>query len=90
MQAHQALQARQVARADQPDNLEVMLRISDKGFADAMRGFVDGEIADSKEITPALHKKRATLWRRIKWAASYALTTTMDYTVTRRINFGFD
>ncbi len=71
-------------------NLEVMLRIEDAGFAQAMRDFVDGEIADSKQITPALHKKRATLWRRIKWAASYGLTTTMDYTVTRRINFGFD
>ena len=71
-------------------NLEVMLRIEDKGFADQMRAYVDGEIADSKEITRAYLKERATLWRRIKWAASYMLTTTMDYTVTRRINFGFD
>ena len=71
-------------------NLEIMLRIEDKGFAEQMRAFVDGEIADSVEITPALHKKRATLFRRLKWAASYLLTTTMDYTVTRRINFGFE
>jgi len=71
-------------------NLEVMLRIDNNGFADQMRAYVDGEIADSTEITPALLKEKATLWRRIKWALSYGLTTTMDYTVTRRINFGFD
>lgn len=71
-------------------NLEIMLRIEDEDFANQMRAYVDGEIADSVEITPQLHKKRATPWRRLKWAASYMLTTTMDYTVTRRINFGFE
>lgn len=71
-------------------NLEVMLRIEDKAFAAAMRAYVDGEVADSKAITRSAHARKATLWRRIKWAASYALTTTMDYTVTRRINFGFE
>lgn len=69
-------------------NLEVMLRVEDPTFADAMRGYVDGEIADSKRITAEVHNRRATLWRRFKWAASYVLTTTMDYTVTRRLNFG--
>ncbi len=71
-------------------NLEVMLRIEDKDFADAMRAYVDGEIADSKEITRQVHAGRSTLWRRLKWAASYVLTTTMDYTVTRRLNFGME
>lgn len=68
-------------------NCEVMLRIKDAGFADAMRKYVEGEIADSNWISPALHKSRATLWRRIKWAVSAFLVTTMDYTVTRRLNF---
>ena len=71
-------------------NLEIMLRIEDKTFADQMRGYVDGEIADSIRITPALHKKRATLWRRLKWTLSYWLVTTVDYTVTRRVNFGVE
>lgn len=71
-------------------NLEIMLRVEDKAFADAMRAYVDGEAADSKEITRSGHTRRSTLWRRMKWAASYVLTTTMDYTVTRRINFGFE
>jgi len=69
-------------------NLEVMLRIEDKKFADAMRAYVDGEVADSKRVTSAVHSRRANPWRRLKWVASYVLTTTMDYTVTRRLNFG--
>jgi cardiolipin synthase len=71
-------------------NLEMMLRIEDKGFAQAMRGFVDSEVADSNLVTLAEHRGRATLLRKIKWAASNFLVTTMDYTVTRRINFGVE
>jgi cardiolipin synthase A/B len=71
-------------------NLEIMLRIKDAAFADAMRKYVEREIEDSKWISPALHKRRANLWRRIKWAVSAFLVTTMDYTVTRRLNFPFE
>lgn len=71
-------------------NLEMMLRVEDAAFAAAMRAFVDGEIAQSAEITPALHRSRATWPRRLRWAASNFLVTTMDYTVTRRINFGVE
>jgi cardiolipin synthase len=71
-------------------NLEVMLRIEDKAFAEAMRAFVDAEVAQSNEVTLAEHKDRATLLRKIKWAASNFLVTTMDYTVTRRVNFGVE
>src|SRR4051794_15851571 len=68
-------------------NMEVMLRIKDAGFADAMRGYVERELAMSKWITPELHKRRASVWRRIKWALSHYLVNIMDYTVTRRLNF---
>lgn len=68
-------------------NMEVMLRIKDEGFAEAMRSYFDGEIAQSKWITPALHKRRSSPWRRIKWAISHFLVNVMDYTVTRRLNF---
>lgn len=53
-----------------------------------MRDYVDCEIAELMEITPAVHKAKATLWRKTKWALSNFLVTTMDYTVTRRINLG--
>jgi cardiolipin synthase len=68
-------------------NMEIMLRIKDAGFADAMRAYVDREIADSKRITPELHRRRSNPWRRLKWALSHYLVNIMDYTVTRRLNF---
>ena len=49
-------------------NLEMMLRVDDPAFAAMMRRFVDGEIADSKRITPEEHRKSMTLWNRINWA----------------------
>jgi cardiolipin synthase len=69
-------------------NLEMMLRVADPKFATMMRLYFEGEIQDSLRITPELHKKRGTLANRIKWAASFFLVTTGDYTVTRRLNFG--
>ena len=68
-------------------NMEVMLRIKDAAFAEAMRGYVERELADSKWITSDLHKRRASLWRRLKWAMSHFLVNIMDYTVTRRLIF---
>ena len=68
-------------------NMEIMLRIKDAGFAAAMRSYVEGELADSKWITPELHKRRANPWRRFKWAMSHFLVNVMDYSVTRRLNF---
>jgi len=68
-------------------NLEVMLRIKDAGFADAMRAYFERELADCRAITPRLYKRRARLWRRIKWALSHFLVNVMDYSVTRRLNF---
>jgi cardiolipin synthase len=68
-------------------NLEIMLRIKDAGFAAAMRRYFEGELAHSKWITPELHRRRASLWRRIQWALSHFMVNVMDYTVTRRLNF---
>jgi cardiolipin synthase len=68
-------------------NLEIMLRVDDAGFASQMRAYFEGEVADSQHITPQLHRQRATLWRRIKWTLSHWLVTSIDYTVTRRLNF---
>jgi cardiolipin synthase len=68
-------------------NMEIMLRIKDAGFASAMRAYFERELADSRWITPELHKRRANPWRRFKWAMSHFLVNIMDYTVTRRLNF---
>lgn len=71
-------------------NLEIMLRIRDAGFAEAMRRYFEGELKECKWITPELHKRRASIWRRLKWAFSHFLVNIMDYTVTRRLNFRAD
>jgi cardiolipin synthase len=68
-------------------NLEVMLRIKDAHFAAQMRRYFEGELEDCRWITPEVHKRRANLWRRFKWAVSHFLVNIMDYTVTRRLNF---
>jgi cardiolipin synthase len=68
-------------------NLEVMLRIRDPGFAAAMRAYFERELQDCQWITYEVHKRRASPWRRIKWAISHFLVNVMDYTVTRRLNF---
>jgi cardiolipin synthase len=69
-------------------NLEVMLRIEDAGFAAQMRGYFERELADSLRITPDIHRARGGLLRRLKWTISHWLVTAVDYTVTRRLNFG--
>lgn len=71
-------------------NMELMLRIDDAGFARRMRDFFATELADCERITPELHKARATLLNRIRWALSYFVVNVMDYTVSRRLNFGLD
>ena len=69
-------------------NLEIMLRIDDRAFADHARAYVEGEIAQSELITPALYKSRTTPWRRVRQAAAYFVITVLDYNVTKRLNFG--
>ena len=68
-------------------NMEIVLRVDDPAFAAAMRSYFNREVTRSEKITPALHRQRANLWRRVKWALSYWLVTSFDYTVSRRLNF---
>lgn len=69
-------------------NMEVMLRIEDKAFADHVRAYVDGEVADSERITRELHRARTTWWRRIARFGAFFVMTVLDYNVSRRLNFG--
>ncbi|QDZ08561.1 phosphatidylserine/phosphatidylglycerophosphate/cardiolipin synthase family protein [Sphingomonas panacisoli] len=69
-------------------NLELMLRIEDQAFAAHVRAYIDGEVANSERITPAIYKARTSLWMRVKQAAAFFVMTVLDYNVTRRLNFG--
>ena len=69
-------------------NLELMLRVEDADLAHRMRDFVSQHIAASEAITPEAHKKRATLWNRVRWNLGWLLVSVLDYTVSRRLNLG--
>jgi cardiolipin synthase len=68
-------------------NLEMMLRVEDPAFAAAMRRYVDGEVADSVEITLEAHRKQRTLLNRIRWGLAYFLMAIADYRIAHRLNF---
>jgi len=67
-------------------NLELMFRFVDQGFADKMRELIDGLAKASIEVTPALHSKRRSWWTSFKWWLGWTLVSTIDYTVSRRLN----
>ena len=69
-------------------NLELMLRIEDVALAERMRAFVAGHMPHSEEILLPDHRRRATLWNRLRWGLSWFLVTVVDYTVSRRLNLG--
>jgi len=70
-------------------NLEIMLRIEDKAFADHMRAYFDGETEDSRRIRPRIHERAGWLTR-LRWALAYYLMAVVDASVTRRLSFGVD
>jgi cardiolipin synthase len=70
-------------------NLEIMLRIEDKHFADRMRLYFEGEMADSRRIRPTIHERAGWLTR-LRWAIAYYLMAVVDASVTRRLSFGVD
>ncbi|MGN6496306.1 MAG: phospholipase D-like domain-containing protein [Tsuneonella sp.] len=69
-------------------NLELMVRIEDPLLAERMREFIAEHLAASQRITPVLHRRRSSLWNRIRWNISWFLVFGVDYTVTRRLNLG--
>jgi cardiolipin synthase len=71
-------------------NLEMMLRVDDKAFAAAMRRFVDGEVANSEEITREGHKAQRTLFNRLRWGIGYFIVAVADYRISRVLNFGLN
>ncbi|MDZ3831701.1 MAG: cardiolipin synthase B [Sphingopyxis sp.] len=69
-------------------NVEVMLRIADVSFAEQMRTFVANLESECDVVTSASHKARASWLTRLRWTLSWFVVGAVDYTVTRRLNFG--
>ncbi|HEX8485186.1 phosphatidylserine/phosphatidylglycerophosphate/cardiolipin synthase family protein [Sphingomonas sp.] len=71
-------------------NLELMLRIDDAAFAAHVRAYIDGEVARSVEITPALYKAQTGWLQRLRQFVAYFLVAVVDPGVSRGLNFGID
>ena len=69
-------------------NCEIMLRMENAAFAERMRLYVDGETADGREASLDFIRERVGWLTRLKWRIAYFLVAIVDYTVTRRVNFG--
>jgi cardiolipin synthase len=69
-------------------NVELMLRVEDAAFAEQARACVGRVLADSRTIDRAAHRAMAGPVARLRWWVSYLLVGVLDYTVTRRLNFG--
>ncbi len=69
-------------------NLEIMLRIRHPGFAARLRDHFEQETADSREVNLTRIEERAGWLMRLRWRLAYFIVVAVDYTVTRRINFG--
>jgi cardiolipin synthase A/B len=68
-------------------NLEIMLRIEDASVAEYLRAHIGAMAEFSEKQTLLMHRKRTGFFTRIKWAASYLLVNSIDYTIGRRIKF---
>ena len=71
-------------------NMELMLRIEDETLASQMRAFIGIHTDHSDVITRAEHKRKLTWLNRLRWSLAYFIVAVMDYSVTRRLNFGID
>jgi cardiolipin synthase len=69
-------------------NLEIVVRIEDRPLAQRMREFVADHEPASLQVTPAVYRKWATPWNRLRWWLSWFLVTVVDYTVSRKLNLG--
>ncbi|WP_419807784.1 phospholipase D-like domain-containing protein [Sphingomonas sp.] len=69
-------------------NLELMLRVDDPGFAAHVRRYVEGEVANSEEITATLHRQRTGIGARVRQFLAYMVLAVVDPTVSRRLNLG--
>lgn len=67
-------------------NLELMLRIDDPAFADHMRRYFEGEVAQSEAITAQLYKARTDWKTRARQFVAYMLLAVVDPRVSRGLN----
>jgi cardiolipin synthase len=71
-------------------NMELMLRVEDAGFAAQCRALIEAQKGAANEVTLAEYQRHAGRWTRLRWALAWLVVGVIDYSVTRRLNFGLD
>ncbi|MFM7029205.1 MAG: phospholipase D-like domain-containing protein [Chakrabartia sp.] len=71
-------------------NVEVMLRITDAGLADQLRGYCQSQLRHCQKIDRTWLARVSGPFRKLRWFLAYFLFTSIDYTITRRFNIGPD
>ena len=71
-------------------NMELMVRIKDAAFAAHVCAYVDGEVARSEAITPALYKARTGWVQRVRQFVAYFIVAVVDPGLSRGLNFGIE
>ncbi len=69
-------------------NVEIMARINDAALADHVRELIAAMAADAKPITRAAYRAMRGPLTRLRWLLSWFVVAVVDYSVTRRMNFG--
>ncbi len=69
-------------------NMEIMVKVSDRTFADRARAMIDEMERQSEPQTLELLESRDTYWSRFKSALAYFLVNSVDYSIGRRIKVG--
>lgn len=69
-------------------NMELMVRVESAEMAEKVRAMIDTMEASSTQITKKDHRRAGGLFRRFRWYLSWFLVSTLDYTVSRRLNAG--
>lgn len=69
-------------------NVELMLRIEDAGLAAQVHAHVQAYLPHATAYTAASHAQRMTWLARARWSLAWVVVALIDYTVTRRLNFG--
>lgn len=66
-------------------NVELMLRVEDWAFAEAVRAEIGALATSSQPITQTAYQAMAGPFNRLRWWFDHLLVGVLDYTVTRRL-----
>ncbi|QJQ31187.1 phosphatidylserine/phosphatidylglycerophosphate/cardiolipin synthase family protein [Sphingomonas lacunae] len=71
-------------------NMELMLRVEDSAFADRCRALIEAQTHHGSLITYQAHRRREGWLNWLRWSLAWLIVGVIDYSVTRRLNFGLD